>query len=69
LGACVALRIYVQGYDDFLGSGFFIPAVMIAALFGGLAEGATVFAIPTFVLIFFFIPPTSHLKLSGHVTG
>jgi K+-sensing histidine kinase KdpD len=30
---------------------------MIAGLFGGVAAGATVFAISSFVLFFFFVPP------------
>jgi two-component sensor histidine kinase len=57
LGVCVSIRFYVQRYGDFLGSGALMPAVMIAGLFGGVAAGATVFAMSTFVLFFFFIPP------------
>jgi hypothetical protein len=30
---------------------------MIAGLFGGVAAGTTVFAISSFVLFFFFVPP------------
>ena len=45
LGVCVSIRFYVQRYGDFLGSGALMPAVMIAGLFGGVAAGATVFAI------------------------
>ena len=45
LGGCLLLRIYIEGYGEFLGAGAFMPAVMIAALFGGVAEGITVFAL------------------------
>lgn len=57
LGICLFLRIYIREYGDFLGAGAFLPAVMIAALFGGIVEGITVFIISVFVLFFFFVPP------------
>jgi hypothetical protein len=54
LGACLMLRVYIQGYGDFLGSGAFMPAVMIAALFGGVAEGIIVFILSGLILFFFY---------------
>jgi hypothetical protein len=33
------LRVYIEAYGEFLGAGAFMPAVMIGALFGGVAEG------------------------------
>jgi two-component sensor histidine kinase len=57
LGVCVAIRFYVNRYGDFLGSGALMPAIMIAGLFGGVAAGVTVFALSSFVLFFFFVPP------------
>ena len=57
LGVCVSIRFYIDRYGDFLGSGALMPAVMIAGLFGGVAAGVTVFAISSFVLFFFFVPP------------
>ena len=57
LGLCVSIRFYIDGYGEFLGSGALMPAVMIAGLFGGVTAGITVFAISSFVLFFFFVPP------------
>ena len=57
LGVCVSIRFYLDGYGEFLGSGALMPAVMIAGLFGGVAAGVTVFAISSFVLFYFFVPP------------
>ena len=34
-----------------------MPAVLIAALFGGVAEGIVVLAVSSFVLFYFFMPP------------
>ena len=45
LGACLMLRVYIEAYGEFLGAAAFMPAVMIAALFGGVAEGITVFTL------------------------
>ena len=45
LGACLMLRVYIEAYGEFLGAGTFMPPVMIAALFGGVAEGITVFTL------------------------
>jgi hypothetical protein len=53
LGGCLLLRIYIESYDEFLGAGAFMPAVMVAALFGGVAEGITVFVLSAFILFFF----------------
>jgi len=57
LGACLMLRVYIHSYGDFLGSAAFMPAVMIAGLFGGVAAGIAVFLASIFVLFFFFVPP------------
>ncbi|MDA9497304.1 hypothetical protein XI05_07140 [Bradyrhizobium sp. CCBAU 11357] len=51
------LRIAIQDYSDSLAAGALMPAVMIAALFGGIAEGIVTFALASFILFFFFIPP------------
>jgi two-component sensor histidine kinase len=63
LGACLMLRVYIQGYGDFLGSGAFMPAVMIAALFGGVAEGIIVFVLSGLILFFFYVPPYLTLEI------
>ncbi|WP_333939826.1 sensor histidine kinase [Bradyrhizobium sp. CCBAU 11357] len=57
LCACLMLRIAIQDYSDSLAAGALMPAVMIAALFGGIAEGIVTFALASFILFFFFIPP------------
>ncbi len=54
---CLALRVAMQSYSDSLAAGALMPAVMAAALFGGIAEGAVIFALASFVLFFFFVPP------------
>jgi two-component sensor histidine kinase len=71
LGGCLLLRIYIQAYGDFLGAGAFMPAVMIAALFGGIAEGITVFVLSAFILFFFYVPPylTFEIERSRDAVG
>ena len=71
LGGCLLLRVYIEGYGEFLGAGAFMPAVMIAALFGGVAEGITVFVLSAFILFFFFVPPylTFEIERSRDAVG
>jgi two-component sensor histidine kinase len=54
---CLALRIAMQDYSDGLAAGVLMPAVMVAALFGGVAEGIAVFGLASFLLFFIFMPP------------
>jgi two-component sensor histidine kinase len=54
---CVMLRIAIRDYSDSLTGSALMPAVMIAALFGGVAEGIVTFALASFILFFFFVPP------------
>jgi two-component sensor histidine kinase len=57
LCVCLALRVAMHSYGDGLAAGALMPAVMVAALFGGIAEGVVIFALASFVLFFFFVPP------------
>jgi two-component sensor histidine kinase len=57
LCVCLMLRLAIGDYSDSLAAGTLMPAVMVAALFGGVAEGIVVFALASFVLFFFFVPP------------
>ena len=51
------MRVAIQRYSDSLAAGALMPAVMIAALFGGVAEGIVIFALASLILFFFFVPP------------
>jgi two-component sensor histidine kinase len=57
LSICLLLRVAIQDYSDSLAAGMMMPAVMIAALFGGVAEGLFIFGLASFFLFFLFIPP------------
>src|ERR1700751_609586 len=57
------LPVSLQGYADFLRSGAFMPALMIAALFGGVAEGIIVFVLSGLILFFFYVPPYLTLEI------
>lgn len=63
LCACLMLRIAIQGYSDGLAASAMMPAVMIAALFGGVTEGIVTFTLASFILFFFFVPPYLTLEI------
>ena len=71
LGSCLILRVAIEGYSECLTAISLMPAVMIAALFGGLADGIVTFALASVILFFFFVPPrlTFEIERSSDVVG
>jgi two-component sensor histidine kinase len=57
------LRIALHSYVDFPGYVGFIPAVLVATLFGGLSVGLAIFSTSLLSVWFFFVTPAGSFRI------